>query len=119
MTIYSSALRPIQKQFIGSLESFNVCSACLAAQFPATSAYHHSVCTYTYTYERRRTAAAADGVGVYTYFQPFDNNSTIGKCGRKSKGKRSIAVRNTPHRYGNGNSHAIWDHTVIPANRQM
>ena len=79
-----------------------------------------TLCVYVHVYyERRRTAAAADGVGLYTYFQPFDNNSTIGKCGGKSKGKRSIAVRNTPHRYGNGNSHAIWDHTVIPANRQM
>jgi len=118
MTIYSSALRPIQKQFIGSLESFNVCSACLAARFPRRLCVS-PLCVRTYTYERRRTAAAADGVGVYTYFQPFDNNSTIGKCGGKSKGKRSIAVRNTPHRYWNGNSHAIWDHTVIPANRQM
>ena len=32
------------------------------------------------------------------------------------KSKRSIAVRNTPHRYGN--SRAIWDHTVLPATRQ-
>jgi len=32
------------------------------------------------------------------------------------KVKRSIAVRNTPHRYGN--SRAIWDHTVLPATRQ-
>ena len=34
----------------------------------------------------------------------------------KGKDKRSIAVRNTPHRYGN--SHAIWDHTVLPATWQ-
>jgi len=34
----------------------------------------------------------------------------------KGKGKWSIAVRNTPHRYGN--SHAILDHTVLPAIRQ-
>ena len=34
----------------------------------------------------------------------------------EGKGKRSIAVRNTPHRYGN--SHAVWDHTVLPATRQ-
>ena len=34
----------------------------------------------------------------------------------EGKGKRSIAVRNTLHRYGN--SHAIWDHTVFPATRQ-
>jgi len=34
----------------------------------------------------------------------------------EGKGKRSIAVRNTPHRYGN--SHVIWDHTVLPATRQ-
>jgi len=27
-----------------------------------------------------------------------------------------IAVSNLPHRYGN--SHAIWDHTVLPAIRQ-
>ena len=33
------------------------------------------------------------------------------------KGKRSIAVRKKPHRYGN--SRAIWDHTVLPATRQM
>jgi len=32
------------------------------------------------------------------------------------KGKRSIAVRKKPHRYGN--SRAIWDHTVLPATRQ-
>ena len=31
----------------------------------------------------------------------------------KVKGKRSIAVRKKPHRYGN--SRAIWDHTVLPA----
>jgi len=29
----------------------------------------------------------------------------------KVKSKRSIAVRDSPHRYGN--SHAIWDHTVL------
>jgi len=34
----------------------------------------------------------------------------------KGKGKRSIAVRKKPHRYGN--SHVIWDHTVLPATRQ-
>ena len=34
----------------------------------------------------------------------------------KGKGKRSIAVRKKPHRYGN--SRAIWDHTVLPATRQ-
>jgi len=34
----------------------------------------------------------------------------------KGEGRRSTAVRNTPHRYGN--SHAIWDHTVLPATRQ-
>jgi len=34
----------------------------------------------------------------------------------KGKGKRSIAVRNMPHRYGN--SHAISDHTVLPVTRQ-
>ena len=32
------------------------------------------------------------------------------------KGKRSIAVRKKPHRYGN--SRAIWDHTVLPATWQ-
>jgi len=31
-------------------------------------------------------------------------------------GKRTIAVSNTPHRYGN--TRAIWDHTVLPATRQ-
>ena len=41
---------------------------------------------------------------------------TRGKGKGKGKGKRSIGVRNTPHRYGN--SHAIWDHTVLPATRQ-
>ena len=30
--------------------------------------------------------------------------------------KRSIAVRNKPHRYVN--SPAIWDHTALPATRQ-
>jgi len=34
----------------------------------------------------------------------------------KGKGKRSIAVRKKPHHYGN--SHAIWDHTVLLATRQ-
>jgi len=35
-------------------------------------------------------------------------------CVRKvKKSKRSIAVSDSPHRYGN--SHAIWDHTVLPA----
>jgi len=32
------------------------------------------------------------------------------------KSKRSIAVSDSPHRYGN--SHAIWDHTVLPATQQ-
>ena len=32
------------------------------------------------------------------------------------KNKRSIAVNDSPHRYGN--SHAIWDHTVLPSTRQ-
>jgi len=32
------------------------------------------------------------------------------------KGKWSIAVRKTPHRYRNWNG--IWDHTVLPATRQ-
>ena len=33
------------------------------------------------------------------------------------KGKRERQTeRNTPHRYGN--SHAIWDHTVLSATRQ-
>jgi len=31
--------------------------------------------------------------------------------------KRSKTVRKTPHRYGN--SHAVWDHTVLPATRQI
>ena len=31
----------------------------------------------------------------------------------KGKSKWSIAVRKTPHRYGN--SRAIWDHTCYPA----
>ena len=35
---------------------------------------------------------------------------------KKSKSKRSIAVSDSPHRYGN--SHAIWDHTVLPATRR-
>jgi len=30
--------------------------------------------------------------------------------------KRSIAISDSPHCYGN--SHAIWDHTVLPATRQ-
>ena len=34
----------------------------------------------------------------------------------RCKGKRSIAIRKTPHRYGN--SHAIREHTVLPATRQ-
>ena len=34
----------------------------------------------------------------------------------KSKSKRSIAVSDSPHRYGN--SHAIWDYTVLHATRQ-
>ena len=37
-------------------------------------------------------------------------------CKKGKKGKRSIAVRKKPHRYGN--SRAIWDHTVLPATRQ-
>ena len=35
---------------------------------------------------------------------------------KKSKSKRIIAVGDLPHRYRN--SHAIWDHTVLPATRQ-
>jgi len=38
---------------------------------------------------------------------------TIGKGKRKGKGKRSIAVCNKPHCYGN--SHAIWDVTCHQA----
>ena len=34
----------------------------------------------------------------------------------KVKHSRPIAVHNKPHRYGN--SHAIRDHTVLPATRQ-
>ena len=34
----------------------------------------------------------------------------------KVNGKRSIAVRKKPHRYGN--SCATWDHAVLPATRQ-
>jgi len=37
-------------------------------------------------------------------------------AGSRSKVKWSIAVRKTPHRYGN--SRAIWDHTALPATRQ-
>jgi len=41
----------------------------------------------------------------------------LGLTSVASKGtKRSIAVRNKHHRYGN--SHTIWDHTVLPATRQ-
>jgi len=32
------------------------------------------------------------------------------------KGKKCIAVRKQPHRYGN--SRATWDHTVLPATQQ-
>ena len=43
-----------------------------------------------------------------------------GRDGRKGKvkvkGKWSIAVRKTPHCYGN--SRAIWYHKVLPATRQ-
>jgi len=35
---------------------------------------------------------------------------------KKVKSKRSIAVSDSPHRYGN--SHATWDHTALPATRQ-
>ena len=42
--------------------------------------------------------------------------SSLMARGVKVKGKRSIAVRKKPHRYGN--SHVIWDHTVLPATRQ-
>ena len=34
-------------------------------------------------------------------------------CKGKGEGKRNIAVGNYPHCYGN--SHTIWDHTVLPA----
>ena len=48
----------------------------------------------------------------------LDRFSTANRCEGKSKGKgkRSIAVRKKPHRYGN--SRTIWDHTVLPATRQ-
>jgi len=47
--------------------------------------------------------------------QPLRSEGEKGIRG-KCKGKRDIAVRNTPHHCGN--SHAIWDHTVLPAIRQ-
>ena len=44
------------------------------------------------------------------------SQTAISECGVSKVSKRSIAVRDSPHRYGN--SHAIWDHTVLPATRQ-
>ena len=35
---------------------------------------------------------------------------------KSKQSKRSIAVSDSPHHYGN--SRAIWDHTVLPATRQ-
>jgi len=53
-----------------------------------------------------------DGLAMYS--SCLRGSSMIMKS--KVKGKRSIAVRKKPHRYGN--SCAIWDHTVLPATRQ-
>ena len=46
------------------------------------------------------------------------NNDTAGQfstAATNSKSKRSMAVSDSPHRYGN--SHATWNHTVLPAGR--
>jgi len=54
----------------------------------------------------------------YNFWAP--GNHLLRANSEKGKGKRSIAVRKKPHRYGN--SHATWDHTVlpgIPATRQQ
>jgi len=42
--------------------------------------------------------------------------SCMAKVWFEGKGKWNIAVRNTPQRYGN--SHAMWDNTVLPATLQ-
>ena len=58
-----------------------------------------------------------DQFAVCTVTQPrITTNLAIFNFSGKGKGKRSIAVRKKPHRYGN--SRAIWDHPVLPATRQ-
>ena len=48
-----------------------------------------------------------------TQVQGAPQRRTVSKS---EKSKRSIAVSDSPHRYGN--SRATWDHTVLPATRQ-
>jgi len=62
-----------------------------------------------------RAAAARRAVGRASRVPRSRRTCTDAGKG-KGKGKWSIAVRKTPHRYGN--SRAIWDHTVLPATQQ-
>jgi len=59
--------------------------------------------------------AEAEGNGHRGSVKWYQNHTQVIRH-IKVKGKRSIAVRKKPHRYGN--SRAIWDHTVLPATRQ-
>jgi len=59
------------------------------------------------------TSRLLDVKSFITHVTSLDNVSCRSNS---SKGKRSIAVRKKPHRYGN--SRAICDHTVLPATRR-
>ena len=48
--------------------------------------------------------------------RPAVTPATVKKAVKVKKSKRIIAVSDSPPHYGN--SHAIWDHTVLPATRQ-
>ena len=68
---------------------------------------------------RRRAAAAPvvqQSIEISYSRRAHTSKPAARFCIYKGKGKRSIAVRKKPHRYGN--SRAIWDHTVLPATRQ-
>ena len=52
----------------------------------------------------------------FTFLVPAHPGSPGKSKVKVKKSKQSIAVSDSPHRYGN--SHATWDHTVLPATRQ-
>jgi len=64
---------------------------------------------------RIRPPAVQQSIDISYPPGPTAANCVTG-CKRKKVSKRSIAVSDSPHRYGN--SHAIWDHTALPATRQ-
>ena len=75
---------------------------------PAEHSYTHA-----HTYADGRTAGKRNASGRIYWMGRCIKQSGVTVSKVKLKSKRIIAVSDSPHRYGN--SHAIWDHTVLPA----